>query len=68
MSGVAIEATELIDDIVTAPNLDDFMRRDPASLTAAELSDIVRIQRENRAQFIAVEEKKAMKKQGLSDE
>ncbi len=62
------DATELIDDIVKKPSLDEAMRRDPAGLTADDFTNIVEIQRDDRAQFIAAEEKKAMKKQGLEEE
>ncbi len=54
-----------IDEIATKPSLDDYMKRDPASLTTTDFAAIVEIERDNRAKFIAAEEKKQMKKQGL---
>ena len=61
------DATEMITEIASEPSLDDFMKRDPASLTDVDFTFIVQIEREKRAQFIAAEEKKAMKKQGLEE-
>ena len=62
------DAKELIAEIAEKPALDEFMRRDPAGLTKPEFANIVEGEREKRAQFIAAEEKKAMKKQGLEEE
>ncbi len=59
------DGNTLIDEIATRPSLDDYMKRDPASLTITDYAAIVEIEREQRAQFIAAEEKKQMKKQGL---
>ena len=57
----------MIDEIATKPSLDDYMKRDPANLTDTDLAAIVEIEREQRAQFIAAEETKKMKKQGLDE-
>lgn len=61
------EANQLIEEIITEPSLDDFMRRDPAELTDEDFARIVEIERDNRAKFIAAEEKKQMKKQGIEE-
>lgn len=58
-------ATELIDDIIKEPTLDEFMRRDPAHLTESDYANITGRFRDLRAQFIEAEEKKSMKKQGV---
>lgn len=51
-------AREQIEEAGQSPTLDDYMRRDPASLTEEEFRDIVRLQREERATFQVKEDKK----------
>lgn len=59
-------SSELIDEIIQVPSLDEFMKRDPATLTDEDYANIVEHLRNLRAEFIEAEEKKSMKKQGVS--
>ncbi len=43
---------EIIDDMIKEPTLDEMMRRDPATLSDADLRRIVELEREQRAIFI----------------
>ena len=63
---MAKSSSELIDEIIQDPSLDEFMKRDPATLTRDDYVNIVEHFRKLRAEFIEAEEKKSMKKQGVS--
>ncbi len=59
---------ELLDEAAAAPSLDDFMKRDPASLTPADRGDLINVLRHDRAAFIRAEDKKQSKKEGIEDD
>lgn len=58
------EVQKIISEMVEAPNIDEYLRRDPATLTPEELINLVDNLRDQRARFIAAEEKKKAKAEG----
>jgi hypothetical protein len=52
-----------LDEAGSAPTLDDFYKREPESLTDAELNQIVALHRDERDAYDEKERKKAEKKE-----
>ena len=48
--------------------LDEFMRRDPASISYEQRLDMIEVHRRERARFIKTERKREAKKEGVSDD
>ena len=60
---------ELVEEAGKEPTLDEYLRRDPATLTPVDLVRIVEIERKRRAMFIAQDaEKREKKKEEGEDE
>ncbi len=59
---------ELLDEAAASPTLDDFMKRDTASLTPTDRGDLINVLRHDRAAFIRAEDKKQSKKEGIEDD
>ena len=57
------EIQSLIDEIAAMPSLDALLARDPVSLTAGDLEDIVAHARKQRALWVLKEDKTAAKKE-----
>lgn len=55
---------ELIEEAAQEPTLDEYLRRDPATLSPKDLGKIVELQRKSRAMFIAQDAAKKEKKSG----
>lgn len=57
-------AIELLDEAAQEPTLDDYLRRDPATLSPKDIANVVIKERKMRAMFIEAEAAKKGKKKG----
>lgn len=67
MSDTPKTGPELVEEAGKEPTLDEYLRRDPATLTPKDLSKIVDMERRRRAMFIEADAAKKEKK-GEEDE
>lgn len=58
---------ELLDEAASETSLDELMRRDPAGMTSEEFEAVVTLNRKDRAMFIANEDKKSARRQGIAE-
>lgn len=57
----ALTGPEVLTQAAKEPTLDEYLRRDPATLTPKDLEAIVRMERSRRAMFIEADAKKGEK-------
>ena len=62
------DAKTQMEEAAATPTLDDYMRRDPADLSGEDYLALIEIFRAKRVEFLAKEQKKADKKEGITDE
>jgi len=59
------EANELLDEIAKQPTVDEFMRRNPHTMTEDDFRQMVLAQRHERALFLTAQDKKKAKRAGV---